>query len=395
MAGEPDIETAAADLRLRLAHRLEEDGRLRSPQWRAAVEAVPRHVFLPRFYRESDTPGVTTWEPVTPETVGEDAWLRLVYTDETWMTQFDGHDIDWTDPKPISNATPTSSSTLPSLVIRMLEDLDVHDGMNVLEIGTGTGYSTALLCHRLGSGSVTSIETDEGVARRAREALIGSGYSPHLLVGDGRAGDPEGAPYDRLIATCGFRNIPPSWLEQVRPGGVILTTLRGWMRSLGLVKLIAAGDSASGWFSEDDPSFMIARQQQAPKNLGMVPGPDEGTVRKATHGPEALTDSGPAFMAQLAAPDARFFSMTVHGGRLSTFVLDSVTESFAVLTAADGGWEVRQGGRRRLWDAVESAVATWEEHGGPSSAAFGVTVSCDGQVVWLGNPSGPQWPLPS
>ncbi|MFQ3562358.1 ATP-grasp peptide maturase system methyltransferase [Streptomyces gramineus] len=395
MASEPDIETAAADLRLRLAHRLEEDGRLRSPQWRAAVEAVPRHVFLPRFYRESDTAGVTTWEPVTPETVGEDAWLRLVYTDETWMTQFDGHDIDWTDPKPISNATPTSSSTLPSLVIRMLEDLDVHDGMNVLEIGTGTGYSTALLCHRLGSGSVTSIETDEGVARRAREALTGSGYSPHLLVGDGRAGHPDGAPYDLLIATCGFRNIPPSWLEQVRPGGVILTTLRGWMRSLGLVKLIAAGDSASGWFSEDDPSFMIARQQQAPKNLGTVPGPDEGTVRKATHGPEALTDSGPAFMAQLAAPDARFFSMTVHGGRLSTFVLDSVTESFAVLTAADGGWEVRQGGRRRLWDAVESAVATWEEHGGPSSAAFGVTVSCDRQVVWLGNPSGPQWPLPS
>ncbi|MFJ8281959.1 ATP-grasp peptide maturase system methyltransferase [Streptomyces griseoviridis] len=395
MASELAIETAAADLRLRLAHRLEEDARLRSPQWRAAVEAVPRHVFLPRFYRENDAPGVTTWEPVTPETAGQDEWLRLVYTDETWMTQFDGHDIDWTDPKPISNATPTSSSTLPSLVVRMLEDLDVHDGMDVLEIGTGTGYSTALLCHRLGSGNVTSIETDEGVARRAREALTESGRGPHLLVGDGRAGHPDGAPYDRLIATCGFRNIPPSWLEQVRPGGVILTTLRGWMRSLGLVKLITAGDSASGWFSEDDPSFMIARQQEAPENLGMVPGPDDGTVRKTTRGPEALTDSGPAFMAQLAAPDARFFSLAVDGGPLSTFVLDSVTDSFAVLTATDSGCEVRQGGPRRLWDMIESAIATWEEHGTPSTAAFGVTVSREGQVVWLGNPSGPQWRLPS
>ncbi|WP_245883435.1 ATP-grasp peptide maturase system methyltransferase [Streptomyces hyaluromycini] len=344
MAGEPDIETTAAGLRLRLARQLEKDGRLRSPGWRAAVEAVPRHLFIPHFYRESDAPGVTTWEPVTPQNIGQDEWLRLVYTDETWMTQFDGHDIDWTDPKPISNATPTSSSTLPGLVVRMLEDLDAEQGMNVLEIGTGTGYSTALMCHRLGSDSVTSIETDEGVARRARQALAGSGYTPHLLVGDGRAGHRDGAPYDRLIATCGFRNIPPAWLEQVLPGGVILTTLRGWMRSLGLVKLIVTGDSASGWFSEDDPSFMIARQQEAPESLGTVPGPADGTRRKAMYGPAVLTEAGPAFMAQLAAPGARFFSMAVDGGPVSTFVLDSVTDSFAVLTATDSGWQVRQGG---------------------------------------------------
>ncbi|MFC3573808.1 ATP-grasp peptide maturase system methyltransferase [Streptomyces yaanensis] len=395
MASETDIETVAVDLRRRLAGQLQEDGWLRSPAWRAAVEATPRHLFVPRFYRESNTPGVTTWEPVTPETAGQEEWLRLVYTDETWMTQFDSRDIDWADPKPISNAAPTSSSTLPSLVVRMLEDLDVQDGMNILEIGTGTGYSTALMCHRLGSERVASIETDDGVARRAREALTTAGYTPRLLVGDGRAGHPDGAPYDRLIATCGFRNIPPAWLNQVQPGGVILTTLRGWMRSLGLVKLIVTGDSASGWFSEDDPSFMIARQQDAPESLGMIPAPDDGTTRKATYGPEVLSSSGPAFMAQLAAPDARSFSMAVDGGPASTFVLDSVTDSFAVLAPTDDGWQVRQGGPRRLWEAVESAVGTWEEYGSPSTAAFGVTVSRGEQVVWLGNPNGPQWPLPS
>jgi hypothetical protein len=184
-------------------------------------------------------------------------------------------------------------------------------------------------------------------------------------------------------------------LEQVLPGGVILTTLRGWMRSLGLVKLIVTGDSASGWFSEDDPSFMIARQQDAPESLGMVPAPEDGTKRPAAYGPEVLTTPGPAFMAQIAAPDARFFSMTVDGGPDSTFVLDSVTDSFAVLAPTDSGWQVRQGGPRRLWDAVESAVGTWEEYGSPNTAAFGVTVSRDEQVVWLGNPNGPQWPLPS
>ncbi|MFD9871210.1 ATP-grasp peptide maturase system methyltransferase [Streptomyces niveus] len=395
MTSEPDIDTAAADLRRQLAHRLEKDGRLRSPEWTAAVAAVPRHLFVPRFYRESDAAGLTTWEPVTPEIVGREEWLRLVYRDETWMTQFDGRDIDWADPKPISDAAPTSSSTSPGLVVRMLEDLGVNEGMNVLEIGTGTGYSTALLCHRLGNGNVTSIETDESVARRAREALTRSGCTPRLLVGDGRAGDRAAAPYDRLIATCGFRNIPSAWLEQVLPGGVILTTLRGWMRSLGLVKLIVTGDSASGWFSEDDPSFMIARQQDAPENLGMVPGPADGTRRKATYGPDVLTSAGAAFMAQLAAPNARFFSMPVDSGPVSTFVLDSVTKSFVVLAPTVSGWQVRQGGPRRLWDAIESAVATWEEYGSPNTAAFGVTVSRDQQVVWLGNLNGPHWSLPA
>ncbi|MBO7934672.1 ATP-grasp peptide maturase system methyltransferase [Streptomyces sp. S9] len=395
MTGETDTETVAAGLRRRLARQLEADGRLRSPQWRAAVEAVPRHRFVPRFYRESHAPGVTAWKPVTPETVGEEEWLRLVYTDETWVTQFDGRDIDWAAPEVISNATPTSSSTLPSLVVRMLEDLDVQDGMNVLEIGTGTGYSTALMCHRLGSDNVTSVETDEGVSRRAGHALAGIGHTPRLVVGDGRSGHPGGAPYDRLIATCGFRGIPPAWLSQVRPGGVVLTTLRGWMRSLGLAKLIVAGDTASGWFSEDGPSFMIARQQDAPESLGMVPGPDDGTARRAVRGPDLLSRSGPAFMAQLAAPDARFFSTAVGGGPVSTFLLDSVTGSFAVLTPTDGGWQVRQGGPRRLWDAIESAVATWEEYGSPNTSAFGVTVSRDRQAVWLGNPHGPQWALPS
>ncbi|MEU0728517.1 hypothetical protein [Streptomyces sp. NPDC006140] len=97
-------------------------------------------------------------------------------------------------------------------------------------------------------------------------------------MGDGRTGHPEGAPYDRLIATYGLRSIPPAWLEQVRPGGNILTTLRGWTRSLGLVKLVVTGGSASGWLSADAPSFMIARQQSRSQCQTPVGPPGRSTL---------------------------------------------------------------------------------------------------------------------
>ncbi|MGK5631285.1 ATP-grasp peptide maturase system methyltransferase [Streptomyces sp. URMC 123] len=397
MTAEPDTDAIAADLRHQLVARLTEGGWLRSPQWHAAVETVPRHEFVRRFYRETDAPGLTTWAPVTPELSGVKEWLQQAYADETLITQFDRQEIDWSDPQPIRGAHPTSSSTLPALVVRMLEELQVHDGMNVMEIGTGTGYSTALLCHRLGAQQVTSIETDPDVAARARDALRRCGYTPRLLVGDGLAGDPDGAPYDRTIATCGVRHIPHAWVRQTRPGGLILATLRGWMRSLGLVRLtIDHDDRAEGRFIAGDPSFMIARQQDAPENLGMIPSPDQGTTRSTPHGPDTLTDPGTGFIAQLAMPSARFFSMPADDGTPCTYVLNVADESFAVLTPkATDEWSVRQGGLVRLWDAFEAALARWHAAGTPEVTDFGVTVTPQIQSLWMGAPNGPSWRLPT
>jgi protein-L-isoaspartate O-methyltransferase len=117
------------------------------PSWRAAFENTPRHIFVPRFYRHD----MTVLDGSDPRRHRE--WLDAVYNDDSLTTRYapvPGTDLMW----------PTSSSTKPSLMARMLTLLDVHSGHRVMEIGTGTGYNTALLCHRLGDGNVASIDID-------------------------------------------------------------------------------------------------------------------------------------------------------------------------------------------------------------------------------------------
>jgi protein-L-isoaspartate O-methyltransferase len=98
---------------------------------------------------------------------------------------------------------------------------EIGDEANVLEVGTGTGYSTALMCHRLGADHVTFVEYDRCVADRAAAALHEVGCTPTLVVGDGLRGHQPQAPYDAPVATCAVRSIPFSWMVQARDGGSI------------------------------------------------------------------------------------------------------------------------------------------------------------------------------
>lgn len=240
-----EVAKEASGLRHELAVRLELDGHIRTPQWRAAVEEVPRHEFIREFFDRVDAPNSPTlWDPISSERSTPERWLRLAYKDASHVTQLDGKTAPADVAGPVEG-NPTSSSTMPSLVARMWEDLDVRDGDRVMEIGTGTGYSTALGYQRLGADKITSVEVDPRLAERARQALARAGYDPHLVVSDGEKGSPDGAPYDRIIATCSFRYVPRAWLEQSKPGTVILVTLSGWLGGTGLVKLTVTGDGTA------------------------------------------------------------------------------------------------------------------------------------------------------
>ncbi|MGO4421796.1 protein-L-isoaspartate(D-aspartate) O-methyltransferase, partial [Streptomyces sp. MCAF7] len=111
-------------LRLALAERLAVGGYLRTPPWRAAVEKVPRHEFLRGgFFEQVPGSAPTAWRPVVPD---DPRWLTRCYDDDSLVTQIAGT-IAPRDIRGEVLRTPTSSRTMPSLVVRMLEDLDVQD----------------------------------------------------------------------------------------------------------------------------------------------------------------------------------------------------------------------------------------------------------------------------
>src|SRR5215204_7022342 len=111
-----------------------------------AFARVPRHQFLP------EVP------------------LEVIYSDDAVVTHDEG-------------GVPTSSSSQPSLMARMLDQLDVAPGRSVLEIGAGTGYNAALLA-ALGA-DVTSVELQPEVADAAREHLAAAGLAARVVTGDG------------------------------------------------------------------------------------------------------------------------------------------------------------------------------------------------------------------
>jgi protein-L-isoaspartate(D-aspartate) O-methyltransferase len=118
-------------------------------------------------------------------------------------------------PIPIGHGQVT---TQPSLSARMIEGLGLDGHEHVLEIGTGLGFQTALL-GRL-AADVVSIDLWPHLIRQARRNLARQGIrNVELLVGDGSGGVPEHAPYDAVLVSAAFPEVPSPLAGQLRPGG--------------------------------------------------------------------------------------------------------------------------------------------------------------------------------
>lgn len=124
-------------------------------------------------------------------------------------------DADSDQPIPIPHGQVT---TQPSLSARMIAALGLTGDEHVLEVGTGYGYQTALLA-RL-TAVVTTIERVPALAAQARHNLAAEGIGNVRVVdGDGTLGVPEHAPYDAVLVSAAFPEVPPPLVEQLREGG--------------------------------------------------------------------------------------------------------------------------------------------------------------------------------
>jgi protein-L-isoaspartate(D-aspartate) O-methyltransferase len=106
----------------------------------------------------------------------------------------------------------------PYIVARMLEALSLLTSDRVLEVGTGSGYLTALLAEL--AAQVVSVERHAALAEAAGELLARMGYTNvRVIVGDGRQGFAEGAPYDVIIVSAAAAEVPRALLQQLAEGG--------------------------------------------------------------------------------------------------------------------------------------------------------------------------------
>jgi len=171
------IDHAAARAHM-VATQIEARG-IRDPNVLAVMRTIPRHRFIPENNQD------------------------LVYKD---------------GPVAIGEGQTISQ---PYVVALMSEALRIQPGTKVLEIGTGSGYQTAVLC-ALGA-KVHSIEIRPQLAERASTILeeIGAGDA-HLTIGNGYEGIPETAPYDRIMVTASPTSTPTQLVHQLKNGGEML-----------------------------------------------------------------------------------------------------------------------------------------------------------------------------
>ena len=180
------------ELHARLVDQLCENGAIRSPRVEEAFRAVPRHAFLPH------------------------ATIEEAYTNAPVHIKYD------------ETGASISCGSQPGVVAMMLEQAAIEPGMRVLELGAGTGYNAALLGHLTGpEGSVTTIDVDDDLVEGAQTRLKEQGITNvEALLGDGALGHPDGAPFDRIIATVGSHDVPRAWVDQLAPGGRLITPVR-------------------------------------------------------------------------------------------------------------------------------------------------------------------------
>ncbi|WP_165975291.1 methyltransferase domain-containing protein [Actinomadura rubrisoli] len=354
--------------------------------WQGLLEEMPRHLFVPDIAVVGpimDDP--RSWIDRTADPA---RWWEVVHSDTAIGVQLDDGAIDLAAKTGVDPcAVATSSTSAPHLVATMLDLLDAGQGDRVLEVGTGTGWTAALLARRVGEANLVSVEIDGPVAARASKNLRSAGVTVQVVTADGTKGWPAQAPYDRVHVTVGVADIPYAWVEQTRPGGVIvLPWMPGW-RTGHLVALTVADDgTAEGRIGEPCGFMMLRDQRRSPSLIDGVARRSQTMVT-----PREVAEAGEGFEVALAG-----CMPGVEGGGFDnddgSYRLVANTDDSRILVVHRPGEpaaEVKQVGPRNLWDEIVDAYRRWCSWGRPGRDQFGLSVTRQGTRVWLVDPSQP------
>ncbi|MFF0224753.1 methyltransferase domain-containing protein [Streptomyces sp. NPDC004629] len=350
--------------------------------WYGPVMATPRHLRVPRWF----TAGPEGWTPADGA-ADESAWASAAYADQTLITQVGTVHADRAADGETVIGLPTSSSTLPSLVVSMLTHGRLSEGQALLDVATGSGYSAALASARLGDGFVTTVDVDPYLTEAAAERLDVIGHHPRLLTQDATGHLP--GEYDRIVSMVSVPRVPAPWLRALRPGGRLVTTLAGTGLILTADKTEDGG--ATGRIEWDRAAFMETRT-----GADYPPLLDELFKQVRDQDGDMVTDSPfPVLNVMQAWEVWSMLSLTAPGieHRIGT---DDDGNPVAWMLHPDGSWAraetklasraaiVHQGGPRRLYDMLDAVRWRWLEHGELPVYGARVTIAPDGATTLTG-----------
>lgn len=360
------------------ARRLADEVTRPESRWHGPLATTPRHLFVPNWWETTDTGWTAHAGADDPE-----EWLRTAHANQTLVTRVANSHADHAAPgAPAPQGLPTSSSTLPSLVVTMYRHAMIGDDSRVL-VTTGTGYGTALLCGRLGDDrQVTSVDVDPYLVTAATRRLDEAGFHPSLHVCDITGALP--GQYDRIVSTVSVRPVPVSWLESLRAGGRLVTTIAG----TGLIVTADKTDDggAEGQVEPDPAGFMRTRHgddydsptSEVWEKVREQDGEEVETCRYPLLYP---TDSwGVMSMLALTVPGVDYRYQ--EEGEARTVWLLHPDGSWARATATEflGSPIVHQGGPRRLWRELQR-IRNWLNRTG-ELPVYGarVTITPEGEM---------------
>ncbi|MFF4402529.1 protein-L-isoaspartate O-methyltransferase [Streptomyces sp. NPDC001480] len=265
----------------------------------------------------------------------------------------------------------------------MLRHGRLTPGVRLLDLATGSGYSAALACQRLGDDLVTTLDVDPYLTQAAAERLDWIGWHPTVVTVDAAADELPGT-FDRIVSMVSMPRIPASWLAALTPGGRLVTTIEG----TGLIVTADKTEDGGAKGRVEWDSFMATRSGD-----DYPPALNEVFAQAAEQeGEEVTTSPFPVLDVMQAWEVWSMLSLKVPGIEHRTGTEDDGSRMTWMLHA-DGSWArastspgertttVHQSGPRRLYDELDDIRWRWLQHGELPVYSAHVTINTDGTTT--------------